>query len=88
MNDDAMRAKSSAKAERLNLLAAMAESLAPMAVQLLAQASTLGAENMPLPANAVVSNVPMSPVPLYIAGAKIEGMLSGKFIALRSWQEL
>ena len=28
-----------------------------------------------LPANAVVSNVPMSPIPIYIAGAKIDGMV-------------
>ena len=32
-------------------------------------------EQTPLPANAVVSNVPSSPVPLYIAGARIEGMI-------------
>ena len=35
------------------------------------RASNLGAENMPLPANAVVSNVPVSPVPVYIAGGAV-----------------
>ena len=30
---------------------------------------------MPLPTNAVVSNVPMTPFPLYVGGAKIEQMV-------------
>jgi WS/DGAT/MGAT family acyltransferase len=81
INEDSTRAKSSAKAKRVNPVAVMAESLLPGAMQLLARASTLGAESMPLPANAVVSNVPMSPVPIYLAGAKIEGMVPMSMLA-------
>jgi WS/DGAT/MGAT family acyltransferase len=81
IHEDSRRAKSSAKAKRVNPLAAMAESLAPGAMQLLARASTLGAESIPLPANAVVSNVPMSPVPIYLAGAKIVGMVPMSMLA-------
>jgi diacylglycerol O-acyltransferase len=81
ISDDSLRAKTSAKAERLNPLGAMAESLAPGAMQLMMRASAFGADSMPIPANAVVSNVPMSPVPLYIAGARIETMVPMSMLA-------
>jgi len=71
----AQQAKQSGKAGLVNPMEAMAESLAPGAMQIFAQLSASAGENMPLPANAVVSNVPMSPVPLYISGARIEGLV-------------
>ncbi len=39
------------------------------------------ADNMPLPSNAVVSNVPMSPVPIYVGGAYIESMVPMSMLA-------
>jgi WS/DGAT/MGAT family acyltransferase len=81
IHEDAMRAKSSAKAERLNILGAMAESMAPGTLQLMMRAAAFGADSIPIPANAVVSNVPMSPVPLYIAGARIETMVPMSMLA-------
>jgi WS/DGAT/MGAT family acyltransferase len=77
----AMEAKSSDKARRVNPLQAMAESFTPGAVQLLARASGASADRMPLPANAVVSNVPMSPVPIYIGGARIETTIPMSLLA-------
>jgi diacylglycerol O-acyltransferase len=81
IHEDAMRAKLTDKAKNVNPLEAMAESLAPGAMQLLARASAGAAKGIPLPANAVVSNVPMSPVPIYMAGARIEGMVPMSLLA-------
>jgi diacylglycerol O-acyltransferase len=81
IHEAAMEAKSSDKARRVNPLQAMAESLTPAGVKLLARASGASADRMPLPANAVVSNVPMSPVPIYIGGARIESTIPMSLLA-------
>ena len=81
IHEAATKAKHAAKAGGPNLIAAMAESLAPGAMSLFARFAAATAESLPLPGNAVVSNVPMSPVPLYIAGAKIEGMVPMSLLA-------
>jgi diacylglycerol O-acyltransferase len=81
IQESTLRAKRSNKARRVNPLEAMAESLIPSAVKLIALASAGAAEQIPLPANAVVSNVPMAPVPFYIAGAKLESMVPMSLLA-------
>lgn len=74
-------AKESAKAKKVNILEAISESLAPGVVSLFARLTSTAADMTPLPSNAVVSNVPMSPVPLFIAGAQIEGMVPMSLLA-------
>jgi len=81
IHEAATAAKAGAKAGGLNLIEAMGESLAPGVLSLLARATSQAAEKAPLPSNAVVSNVPMSPVPMYIIGARIEGMVPMSLLA-------
>jgi diacylglycerol O-acyltransferase len=82
IHNASMEAKRVAKeGGRVNPLEAMSESLLPGAMQLLSRFSRTSAESMPLPANAVVSNVPMSPIPIYIAGARIDGMVPMSMLA-------
>lgn len=75
INHASTQAKASAKAQRVNPVAAVAESLPPGLLNMLSKLGAAAADRLPLPQNAVVSNVRMSPVPLFIAGARIEGML-------------
>lgn len=75
IHGDSLRAKQSHKADAINPVEAMAESLVPGAMQMLAQLTAQAGDNMPLPANVVVSNVPMSPIPLFIGGARIESVV-------------
>ena len=81
INRASTQAKQSGKARRVNPLEAMAESLLPVAVNMVARLSVGAAEQIPLPSNAVVSNVPTSPVPIYIAGARIDGMVPMSLLA-------
>jgi len=81
INEAAMEAKGSDKARRVNPLQFMAESLTPVAVQFLARSAASSAERIPLPANAVVSNVPMSPIPIYIGGAQIVSTIPMSLLA-------
>ena len=60
---------------------AMAESLAPGALKLLAVAGASFSGSLPLPANCVVSNVRMTDFPLYVAGAKIVSMVPMSILA-------
>jgi len=74
-------AKASVQSGKLNLVEAIAESLPPGMLSVLSHAGASAAESTPLPSNAVVSNVPMSPYPLYVAGAKVEGMVPMSLLA-------
>lgn len=75
------QAKGSGKANKVNPLEAMAESLIPGAMQLVFRAAAAAADRISFPCNAVVSNVPMSPVPIYMAGARIEGVVPMSLLA-------
>ena len=56
-------------------MALLAEGLPPALTRLVARAGAAFADQVPLPGNAVVSNVRMTPVPLFIAGARIVSMI-------------
>ncbi len=72
IHDDADHAKRRAKnGESLDMIKMMGDALLPGALQLMIRGASIAADKMPLPANAVVSNVPMTPFPLYCAGMKI-----------------
>lgn len=62
--------------------AAMGESFAPAVTQLLVRAAELSGDSGPLPANFVVSNVRSTPVPLYVAGARVESMMPLSILAV------
>jgi WS/DGAT/MGAT family acyltransferase len=81
LHEDAERAKKTASATGSNLMAALGESLPPYLTQLLIRASAAAPERTPLPANAVVSNVRCTEVPLYIAGARIDRLLPVSVLA-------
>jgi diacylglycerol O-acyltransferase len=81
IHEASTRAKSCAKARRVNPLELMAETLHPAAMRLVARISAGAGDDIPLPSNAVVSNVPMSPVPLYIAGARLESLVPMSLLA-------
>jgi len=68
-------AKETVEAGSFDVLAAVGECMAPA----LARLALMGAESaptaVPLPGNFVVSNVRSAPMPLYLAGARIETMI-------------
>lgn len=71
IHKDTTRAKKEVAEGGVNLIEGLAESLPPAATRLLVRAAAAFADRVPLPGNAVVSNVRMPGVPFYIAGAKI-----------------
>ena len=73
IRDNTRLAKESTRSTGANLMQACGESLPPGVFHLLFRASQ-NASDLPVPGNAVVSNVRGTPVPLYIAGARVEGM--------------
>jgi WS/DGAT/MGAT family acyltransferase len=75
------KAKQGAAAGSVNFIQGMAESFAPVAMKALARFGAAAADRIPLPGNAVVSNVRMTDFPLYIAGAKIVGMVPMSVLA-------
>ncbi len=82
IHQNASIAKASAKRdESFDFLGMMAEALLPGALQLLIRGAAAASDQMPLPGNAVVSNVPMSPFPLYCAGARITQMVPISILA-------
>jgi diacylglycerol O-acyltransferase len=66
--------KQSVQQGSFDVLAAVSESLAPGLVSLFVRAVSLAPDRVPLPGNLVVSNVRGTPIPLYMAGARIESM--------------
>jgi WS/DGAT/MGAT family acyltransferase len=70
------------KGSFIDWTAAMGESFAPAVTQLLVRAAELSADSGPLPANFVVSNVRSAPVPLYVAGARVESMMPLSLLAV------
>jgi len=65
----------------IDIIGVLAETMVPGAVQLLMRTAATATDVIPLPANAVVSNVPMTPVPLYIAGARVENAVPISLLA-------
>ena len=57
--------------QNIDPMAILADAFLPGALQLVVRGAAAATESIPLPSNAVVSNVPMTPVPLYIAGAQV-----------------
>ena len=81
IHESAALAKGRLASGGLNLVEAMADTLPPGLMSWMSRGAGDAAESMPLPSNAVVSNVPMSPVPLYIAGAKMESIVPMSLLA-------
>lgn len=74
-------AKARGRARRINPIQVAADVLPPVGLQLVVRAAGAGAERVLLPANAVVSNVPMGPMTLYVAGSKIESIVPISMLA-------
>jgi len=77
----AQRAKANGQRSGANLMVALGESLPPALVRLVSHAGHLAADAAPLPGNAVVSSVRATPVPLYIAGARVERLVPMSLLA-------
>lgn len=76
IHEHADREKQRAHGDALpGVLEVIGEVLLPGAANLFARAAAAAGEKMPLPTNAVVSNVPMTPFPLYVNSARIEQMV-------------
>ena len=65
----------------ISFIKAMAESLTPGTTKMIVRASASAADRIPLPGNCVVSNVRLTDFPMYIAGAKIVGMVPMSVLA-------
>jgi WS/DGAT/MGAT family acyltransferase len=81
INASTKRAKRDAAEGGANLLHGMAESLAPAAMKLVSRLGAAFPDRIPLPGNAVVSNVRMTDFPIYIAGAQVVGMVPMSVLA-------
>lgn len=72
IHEDSRAAKEAARRDdSLNFMGVMSEALMPGFLSVVMKTIERAAERAPLPANVVVSNVPMTPFPLYCAGAQI-----------------
>ncbi|MAE96516.1 MAG: wax ester/triacylglycerol synthase family O-acyltransferase [Deltaproteobacteria bacterium] len=75
------RAKEEVKAGSFDILNAMGESLSPGLMSMLVGAADLAGDSGPLPGNFVVSNVRATPVPLYLAGARVDTLMPMSVLA-------
>lgn len=82
IHKSSQRAKQGVARGSFDYIAALGESLTPAGVNLLVRASSLSSDNVPLPGNLVVSNVRATPMPLYLAGAKIESLMPISMLAV------
>lgn len=71
----AQRAKQGVETGSFDWTAAVGESFAPAFVNWMVSAANLAGDTAPLPANFVVSNVRATPIPLYIAGSRVETLM-------------
>lgn len=82
IHENAATAKRNAKdGASFDFIGMMSEALLPGALQLLIRGAAAAGDKIPLPANAVVSNVPMAPFALYCAGARIEQVVPISLLA-------
>jgi WS/DGAT/MGAT family acyltransferase len=81
IHDNAKRAKQGVSNGSFDWMAALGESLSPAVAKLLMGAADFAGDTGPLPANFVVSNVRSTPMPLYLAGARIESMMPLSMLA-------
>jgi diacylglycerol O-acyltransferase len=81
INEASIKAKQEARAGKANFIQGMAESLAPAAMKAVSRFGAVAADRVPLPGNAVVSNVRMTDFPIYVAGAKVVGMVPMSVLA-------
>ncbi len=65
----------------ISFIKTMAESLMPGTTKMVVRGSAAFADRLPLPGNCVVSNVRLTDFPMYIAGAKIVGMVPMSVLA-------
>ncbi len=72
IHENTLQAKEMSEAMRARDIQAMGDTVAPAVLNLAYRMISSTAASMPIGANAVVSNVPGPPVPLYMAGGRLE----------------
>jgi WS/DGAT/MGAT family acyltransferase len=72
ISENAAHAKEMTQALRAREIQAMGDTVAPAVLNLAYRMISASAAALPIPANTVVSNVPGAPIPLYLAGGRIE----------------
>ncbi len=81
INQATTKAKQDAERGSVNFMQGMAESLAPISMKTVSRFGAAAADRVPLPGNAVVSNVRMTDFPLYVAGAQVVSMVPMSVLA-------
>ena len=74
INRSAAHAKTKVARGGFDLMTALGEVLVPKAIEWLTAAGDMALDRMPLPGNFVFSNVRGLPVPVYMAGARVDAM--------------
>ena len=74
IHENSNRAKEMTARARSTPIASIGEVLPPLLVNLGFRTALAFADQSPLPMNALVSNVPGPPIPLYVAGARMESL--------------
>jgi diacylglycerol O-acyltransferase len=81
IHEKSTEAKRNAELDGINLLAALGESFSPNVVGIVSQLASVNSDSIPLPGNAVLSNVPLPPIPLFLDGAHVEKILPISILA-------